>query len=379
MKRDDVLLARASCVPDTAGMKEASFELIRTLSEAYGPSGSEEAVRMRVKRAWSDFELTSDRSGSLLARKPNGVKQPRVVLTAHMDEIGLMVQSVTETGYLRIVPLGGWWTHALVAHRVRVLTRSGEPVPGVVASTPPHFLKPEQRKQVMDMADLYIDVGASSRSEVMVDLGIRVGDSVVPEAVFTRLARKDRFLGKALDNRLGLALLVQALPQLVEGDLPCDLMGVATVQEELGLRGARTAAHVAQPDVVIVLEGPPADDTPGLPQAECQGRLGGGVQIRVMDPSAVMNRRLVDYTLDVAEACRIPHQVTVRRSGGTDAGAFHLAGPGAPCVVLGVPARYIHTHHAIADINDYLAALRLVRELVPRLDYETVKGFTKFV
>jgi endoglucanase len=152
-----------------------------------------------------------------------------------------------------------------------------------------------------------------------------------------------------------------------------------TVQEEVGLRGAKTAAHFAQPDVAIVLEGPPADDAPGFSRAESQGRLGGGVQIRMFDPSAIANPRLARLAIDTARDAAIPHQVTVRRSGGTDAGSFHLANHGIPSIVLGVPARYIHSHNAIIDINDHLHMVSLVIALVRRLDQETVDSLLAYI
>jgi endoglucanase len=150
------------------------------------------------------------------------------------------------------------------------------------------------------------------------------------------------------------------------------------VQEEVGCRGAVTAARLVDPDVVLVLEGPPADDVPGLNRAECQGRLGHGVQIRAYDPTAIMSPRLVDLAVATAQELNIPYQVTVRRSGGTDARAFQAHGLGAPTIVLGVPARYIHTHHSVLDLADLLACVDLAKGLVRRLDAKTVAGLTKF-
>ena len=168
------------------------------------------------------------------------------------------------------------------------------------------------------------------------------------------MARDGYYMAKAFDNRVGMAGVIQAGQALAGANHPNRLILCGTVQEELGLRGAKTAAAMTKPDVAIVLEGPPADDAPGFSRADCQGRLGGGVQIRMFDPSAVGNPRFARLAIDVAHEEGIPHQVTVRRSGGTDAGAFHLANEGVPCVVLGVPARYIHSHNAMIDLNDYL-------------------------
>jgi len=159
---------------------------------------------------------------------------------------------------------------------------------------------------------------------------------------------------------------------------PCELIVAGSVQEEVGLRGAKSLAVATKPDVAIVLEGPPADDTPGMPAAESQGSLGGGVQIRLHDPSAIMSPRLAEFALETAVSEGIPHQVTVRTSGGTDAGSFNVANEGIPTVVLGTPARYIHSHNAIISSHDYFAMVALTLAMVKRLDQSKVKEFTKY-
>ena len=186
-------------------------------------------------------------------------------------------------------------------------------------------------------------------------------------------------MAKAFDNRVGMAAAIQAGQVLADdGGLPNQMILCGTVQEEMGTRGARTAARHAKPDVVVVLEGPPADDMPGSPRFESQGRLGGGVQIRMYDPSAIGNPRLAQFVIETAREAGIPHQVAVRRSGGTDAAAFHMANEGIPCVVLGTPARYIHSHNAIIDVDDHLALVALTIELARNLDARTVAGLTRF-
>jgi endoglucanase len=186
-------------------------------------------------------------------------------------------------------------------------------------------------------------------------------------------------MAKAFDNRVGMAGTIQAGQILAQSTHPNRLILCGTVQEEVGLRGAKTAAHFSKPDVAIILEGPPADDTPGFARSDCQGRLGGGVQIRMFDPSAITNPRLARLAIETAEAEGIPHQVTVRRTGGTDAGSFHLANDGVPSIVLGVPARYIHSHNAIIDVNDYLHMLALTIALVRKLDQEAVTRLVTYL
>jgi endoglucanase len=310
----------------------------------------------------------------------DGPDSPRVLITAHMDEVGFMVQQITERGFLQLVPLGGWWTHTLLAQRVRIKTRTRREISGLITSTPVHFLNESDRNKVLPIEQLYVDVGAANRTEVEETLDVRPGDPVVPDTPFASLANPDLLMGKAFDNRAGLAVVIQAFQLLAQGPrLPASLLAVGTVQEEIGCRGALTAAAMARPDVALILEGTPADDLPGSPPGSCQGALGKGPQIRVMDPSAVMSRRLVDFVINVATEKGIPYQIAVRRSGGTDAKSFHTHGIGVPCVVIGVPARYIHSHNAIIDINDYLATLTLVVEAVRHLDAESIAGLVDFL
>jgi endoglucanase len=230
----------------------------------------------------------------------------------------------------------------------------------------------------MTIDQLFIDIGANSAREAVENFGVSLGDPIAPVSAFTAMTCPDWFMAKAFDNRVGMAATIQAGQILSQSPHPNRLILCGTVQEEVGLRGARTAAFHAKPDVAIVLEGPPADDTPGMPRADCQGRLGGGVQIRMFDPTAIANPRLARLAIETAQAEGIPHQITVRRSGGTDAGSFHLANDGIPSLVLGVPARYIHSHNAIIDVNDYLHLLALTVALVRRLDQATVAELTTF-
>ena len=189
----------------------------------------------------------------------------------------------------------------------------------------------------------------------------------------------DWVMGKAFDNRAGLSVMIEAFKKLCREGHPNTLIAAATVQEEVGTRGARTAGVAMQPDCVIVLEGPPADDTPGFAVTDSQGALGGGVQIRLFDPTAIANPRLAALAEKTALDAGIPFQLTVRRSGGTDAAALHLSGKGVPTIVLGIPTRYIHAHNGVLDLRDYRAAVELTVELVRALDREAVEALTHYL
>lgn len=359
-------------------MKTKALALLKELTEAHSVPGHEDEVRAIFCDELGDHgEISADRTGSVFCTLPGD--GPRVMIAGHMDEVGFMVQNITPDGFIQFLGLGGWWEHNLLSQRVDILTRSGSKIPGVITSRPPHFLGSTQRREVMSIEQMFIDVGAGSRSQVEQELGIALGDPIAPSVLFTALAVEDRFMAKAFDNRVGMAAAIQAGQILAEdGESPNQLILCGTVQEEVGTRGARTAASYAKPDVAIVLEGPPADDIPGFPRSECQGRLGGGVQIRMFDPSAIGNPRLAHLAIETAREANIPHQITVRRSGGTDAGAFHLANEGIPSLVLGTPARYIHSHNAIIDIHDQLALVELTVALAKKLDAATVDELTRF-
>ncbi|HUF62547.1 MAG TPA: M20/M25/M40 family metallo-hydrolase [Verrucomicrobiales bacterium] len=364
-------------------LRGEALSLLRQFTEAPGPPGHEDSVRSLFHQLLAgrpDHRFECDRLGSIVCRRSGDPETgPNVLVTAHLDEVGFLVQSVAASGLLPFLPLGSWWPHSLLAQRVTVITRSGKRVLGVIGSTPPHLLPDEARRRVLPIEAMFIDVGARDSAQATGEFGIRPGDPVVPVASFEQLQDPDVLLAKAFDNRSGIALLTQCLQRRPPTALPYQLVGAATVQEEIGLRGARTAARLIQPSLTFVLEGPPADDTFGLSPGQVQGGLGLGVQIRVSDPSALMNRRLVDFCIDTAHEAGIPHQTAVRRNGGTDAGAFHLHDAGVPCVVLGVPARYIHSHNSIIHLADYLAALRLLEAVLDRLTPERIASFTRFL
>ncbi|MCU0571558.1 MAG: M42 family metallopeptidase [Syntrophobacteraceae bacterium] len=355
-----------------------ALELLKGLGEAHGAAGSEDSVRRIFREELGGLTIQPDGMGNLFCEKPGLHDRPRIMVAAHMDEVGFVVQSITKTGLIKLSPLGGWWPHTLLAQRVRILTGAGSEILGIIGAKPPHFLQDAERDKLMKLDDMFIDVGAGSREEVLTEMGIRLGDPIVPFSPFTPLSRPDLFVCKALDDRIGVALTIQLTQELASRDHPNTVVAVATVQEEVGVRGAQTAAFTAKPDAAIVLEGTPADDFPGTSEEEQQGVLGRGAQVRLLDPSAIMNRRMVDLTLDLARKHQIPHQVAVRKSGSTDARAIHLHGAGIPTIVLGVPARYIHTHNSILNVQDYASALDLTLRLLMAMDSKTVESFTAF-
>lgn len=357
-------------------MRDRFLDLLQRLSEAHGGAAAEGRVRDCL-RAELDAPGTADKTGNLCFHAKGQAERPVVMLAAHMDEVGLAVHSITPEGYLRLVPMGGFWRPVLMAQRFNVLNRNGESITGVIASKPVHMLSDAEKKGCPEIESMVLDVGARSARQASDDFHIRPGDPIVPDAPFTPMRNPDRMLGKAFDDRAGLAVGTWAFQSLA-GAHPNTVCLAATVQEEIGCRGAQTVCESVKPDVCLILEGAPADDGPGSSPDNHQGALGHGVQLRVLDPSAVMNRALVDLVLDTAAENNIPCQTAVRRNGGTDAGKIHLAGEGVPCVVLGIPARYIHTPHCVVDINDCLGAISLLHAAIRKLDEPTVRRLTAF-
>ena len=342
-------------------------DLLERCSNAAAPSGFEGEMRAVVKAELGGIaRVTETAAGNIMAAVGPQSGAKRVALLAHMDEIGFMVQGVTPDGFLMMVPLGGWWNHTLPSQRVIVHTREGKRIPGQIGTRPPHLLPESQRHQVMATESLFIDVGASSEEEVKA-LGIRLGCAVTPDVQMQALATEHRWMGKAFDNRAGVYAMIQTVKALAaeENDhLAVTAEGIGTVQEEVGTRGAR--ALESAPDLAIILEGPPADDTFGQSGICRQGVLGQGVQVRLFDPTNITPPALADWALRVAEEEGIPCQPTVRRTGGTDAAAAYPQWHGTPAIVLGVPTRYIHSHNGILDDRDLEACVALATALVRR-------------
>jgi len=337
---------------------------LKNFTNAHGPSGGESEVADLLEASLGTWgEKNQDRLGSASYSKGEGT---HILITAHMDEVGFRVQSVTSNGFIKFVAVGGWWGHTLLAQQVIIKTRSGEKITGVIGCKPVHFLPASQRSQVMDLSAMFIDIGASSRAEVQ-EMGISLGDYIAPATSFAPLQTSGKYVAKAFDNRVGCACLTDIAADLPKGVPNIKLSLGATVQEEVGTRGAATLINVLQPDFAIILEGTPADDTPSFALDTSQGIVGNGVQIRLHDPTAIMSPELVDAATAAAQEHDIPYQLAVRTSGGTDAGRIHNALLGIPSIVIGVPARYIHTHNSIIDIADYIAMKDLAVALAKKL------------
>jgi putative aminopeptidase FrvX len=289
------------------------------------------------------------------------------MVAGHMDEVAFMVTAITKNGMIRFQPLGGWWSQVLLAQRVQIMTDRG-PVIGVVSSIPPHLLEESLRNKPMDIKNMLIDIGADDQKDA-ISIGIKPGQQIIPICPFTPMANSKKILAKAWDNRYGCGLAIELLQELKGEQLPNTLYSGATVQEEVGLRGAQTAANMIKPDLFFALDASPANDMSGDKQEF--GQLGKGPLLRIFDRSMVTHRGMREFVLDTAETNQIPYQYFVSQ-GGTDAGKVHTANDGVPSAVIGICSRYIHTHASIIHVDDYSAAKELIVKLVKACDQNTV-------
>ena len=335
--------------------------------------GYETEVRAVLRQYMSPLgDLSQDKLGSLICRQPGD--GPRVMLAGHMDEIGLIITHIDDSGFLKFLQLGGWWDQTLLSQRVIVKTHKGDVV-GVVGAKPPHLLSADERSKMVEKKDMYIDIGSTSKAETEA-AGVRVGDPVVPDSEFVVMAGGKTYLAKAFDNRVGCAVVIDVLRHYRNAAHPNDLYGVQTVMEEVGVRGATTSARAVDPDVAIVLESDIAGDVPGIKNEQSSVRLGGGPGLSVFDSRMIPNTKLRNLVIDTAAEQGIPLQFSNMPGGATDGAAIHMNNVGVPTVVIGVPSRHIHSHCSIIHRDDYDNAVKLVTALVAKLDAATVAELT---
>jgi endoglucanase len=348
-------------------------QFLKNLVEAHGVPGFEGNVARLMQSHLKDVgPISRDKLGSFICEKRGSSDSPRVMLAGHLDEVGFMVKSISKDGFVRFLPLGGWWGHVVLAQRLIIKTRKGD-VLGVVGSKPPHELRDEDRKKVLEVREMFIDVGATSDWDARKRLDIRPGDPIIPDSPFAVMANPNVYMAKAWDNRIGCAMAAETARALKGVSHPNTVFAVATVQEEVGLRGAQTSAFKVQPDVAFALDVGIAHDSPGT---EGDEKLGGGPLIVVYDATSIPNRGLLDLVIDTARKIKVPLQFESVERGGTDAGRIHVTGQGVPCISMGVPARYIHSHVSMIDRRDFDATVKLLVALVKRLDKKTVASLT---
>jgi putative aminopeptidase FrvX len=374
-------------------MNQASKNFLEKLSNSFGPSGFEREPIKITKEYIESYcdEIRFDKLGSLLFIKKGSSTRPVILLPGHIDEIGFVISGINEKGYLTFNTIGGWFDQVLLGQRVLIRSKKGD-IQGVIAAKPPHLLHSDERNKVVEKRTMFIDIGCSNKKEAEV-LGMRIGDPVVPFSTFSTFQKTafeikngkeeekgivDLAMGKAFDDRVGVFIATEVVCRLKEEqiDHPNTIIGAATIQEEVGARGARTTAWLAEPDVCITLEVDVAGDVPGVEPQQAQAVMGKGPTILTYDASMIPNQTLKEYLIEIAEKNNISYQLSAAAGGGTDAGAIHITRAGCPSIVLGVPTRHIHSHVGLLCLDDIENCIQLVLNTVKELDETIVKGFT---
>jgi putative aminopeptidase FrvX len=359
-----------------AAQQDRTVELLQKITDAAGAPGFEEPIRKVMLDAMKPFasSIAFDGLGSILATQ--GTTGPRIMVDAHMDELGGVVRRVTPRGLLTMQMLGGWLDQALVDQRWTIIGSKG-PVRAVTGIRDVHVVPAEERTRVYSRDSLFLDVGASSDAEVAA-LGIGPGDPVVPDAPFTVLNGTQNYLAKGWDDRVGCGVVVEAMRRLAGAPHPNQITWAITTQEEIGLRGAHTAVEVARPELAIAIEGGITGDVfPGRAE-ETQVKLGAGPGMFLYDSSALPNRRLVTFVRDIAAAGRIPLQLDLVQGYGDDSAELQKALGGVPTANLVVPVRYTHSHNGIINRRDFDQMVDLLVAMLQKLDAPTVKRLRDF-
>lgn len=352
---------------------DPTLQMFKDLTDAKGIAGNERAPREVMKKYIAPYadSVETDNLGSVIAKKVGDENGPKIMVAGHLDEVGFMVTQIDDKGFIKFQTVGGWWSQVMLAQRVTITTRKGDEIIGVIGSKPPHILPADVRNKVVDIKDMFIDVGAASKEEV-VEWGVRPGDMVTPYFEFNVMKNNKYLLAKAWDNRIGCAIAIDVMKALQNEKHPNILYSVGNVQEEVGLRGAKTATHKIQPDIGFAVDVGVAGDTPGVTAKESTSKMGAGPQIVVYDASMVSHRGLREFVLDVADEHNIPYQFETMAGGGTDAGSIHVTANGIPALSIGIATRYIHSHAGILHRDDYDNAVKLVVEVIKKLDRDAV-------
>jgi len=330
---------------------------LERFSNACGVTGREEAVSDLLKTALKPHvdEIKVDKLGNVIGVKKGAKKgAPKIMLAAHMDEIGLIIKNINKDGFLQFSKLGGIDDRILIAQRVMVHTKKGKRL-GIIGSKPPHIMKEEERKKIVEVDKLFIDVGASSKEDAQ-KMGLNIGDVISFDTKFARIT-DDLVAGKAFDDRVGCCLLIEVMKELDQTD--CTVYAVGTVQEEVGLRGAIVSAFRISPDVALAFDVTVAGDIPGVKEIEAPTKMKKGPVIGVMDAGLITHPKVLNLLMNAAKKAKVDYQLETGLAGSTDAARIALTREGVPCGVLSIPTRYIHSPSSILSLNDVRKAAKL--------------------
>ncbi|MCL2676870.1 MAG: glutamyl aminopeptidase [Streptococcaceae bacterium] len=346
------------------------FDKIKEITELQATSGFETPMREYLKEKMAPLvdDIEYDGLGGIFGIKKSKTENaPRIMVAAHMDEVGFMVSSIKEDGTFRVVPLGGWNPLVMSGQRFSLFTQKGDKIPVITGGLPPHLLRgTNATPSIPAVEDIIFDAGFTDKHEAL-DYGVNQGNVIIPETETILSANGKNVIAKAWDNRYGCLMILELLEYLKDKALPVTLIIGANVQEEVGLRGAHVSTTKFKPDLFFAVDCSPASDTFG----NTNGELGQGTLLRFYDPGHIMLPNMKSFLLDTAQSNAIQTQAYISK-GGTDAGAAHLQNHGVPSTTIGVCARYIHSHQAIFSLEDYNQAQNYLRTIVENLDSNTV-------
>ena len=339
-------------------------ETLEKLSNVYGVTGREDEVASLMKKLLKPYvdEVKEDKLGNVIGTKKGEKNAPKVMLAAHMDEIGLLVKTITKEGFLHFAKIGGIDDRILLAQKVLVFTEKG-PLHGIVGSKPPHIQKEEERKRVIPYDELFIDIGATSQEEAN-KMGVKVGDAICFDVKFAKI-KENTVIGKAFDDRIGCVIMIEALKRLKKTE--CTIYAVGTVQEEVGLRGAATAAFGIYPDFGIALDVTISGDTPEVKETDAPIKMRKGPSITVADGGMIVPRKVLRLMIDAAEENKIPYQLETGLPGSTDAARILLTRDGVPSGVISIPTRYIHSPTSLLNLEDVENAVKLLVAIIQKI------------
>lgn len=340
-----------------------NVSLLQRLTEAHGVPGQEDAIREIVREELKGIcDISADSMGNLICVKkatkaPKG-EAKKLMLAAHMDEIGFVVKHIDDKGFLRIHPLGGWDPRQMASQRVFVHTKSGVLNGTMMAGVKPkHLLSPEEMNRPISVDQMFLDVGMSGEEAKK---KIRLGDMVTMNRTFQTMG--DLFTCKCMDDRVAVFIMIEAMKAVKDHSV--DVYGVATVQEEIGLRGATASGWSIKPDIVVAIDITLANDIPGVPDTDHVTRLGEGTAIKILDGSLICHPKVVDHFRTLAEKHKIKHQMEVLPMGGTDAGGIQRLHGGIPAFTLSIPTRYVHTVNETVHKDDVKASIDLLARYI---------------
>jgi endoglucanase len=339
-------------------------ENLKNLSNACGVTGREEEVRdlmVKLLKPMAD-QVIVDKMENVVAVKKGKKNAPKVMLAAHMDEVGLMVKTITKEGFLQFTKMGGIDDRILTAQKVIVYTNK-RPIDGIVGSKPPHIQKEEERKKIMAFDELFIDIGAANKDDAA-KKGVKVGDAIGFDQKYAKIS-DDIVIGRAFDDRVGCAVMVETLKLLEKTD--CTVYAVGTVQEEVGLRGAGTAAFSIDPDIGIALDVTVAGDVPGVREVDTTIKMGGGPALSVSDSGLITHPKVFHLLVETAEEDKIPYQLETGLMGTTDAARISLTREGVPSGTVSIGTRYIHSPIGMLSLKDAENCAKLTAAAIQRI------------